>query len=156
MGRPSARFRISIKDNEAATTIKVELIASRGLWGEQRFRLRVNGREPRRFRDATLTRFATGSDDGWSANPSGNGGSPSESATGHENSSHTGSPWFAIVNGRPEEEYSIFSRVNAQRVRDRGIEIRHGDRVLRHAFAGFIRRAMNITAFSCHHRPPTR
>ena len=55
MARQSARFRISIKDNERATGIKVELIETRGLFGEKRFRLRVNGREPRRIKEAALT-----------------------------------------------------------------------------------------------------
>ena len=55
MGRPTARFRISIKDHQASTSIKVELIESPGLWGEKRFRLRVNGREPGRIKEATLT-----------------------------------------------------------------------------------------------------
>ena len=55
MARQRARFRISIKDHQASTGIKVELIESRGLWGEKRFRLRVNDREPRRISEATLT-----------------------------------------------------------------------------------------------------
>jgi hypothetical protein len=35
--------------------MKVELIAVRGMGGETRFRLRVNGRAPRRIKEATLT-----------------------------------------------------------------------------------------------------
>ena len=55
MGRPTARFRISIKDNKTSTGLKVELIGSPGLWGEKRFRLRVNGREPKVIKEATLS-----------------------------------------------------------------------------------------------------
>lgn len=55
MGRSAARFRISIKDNQSSTNLKVELIESPGLWGERRFRLRVNGRKPRQIEEATLT-----------------------------------------------------------------------------------------------------
>jgi hypothetical protein len=55
MGRQIARFRISIKDQQTSKMIKVELIECPGLWGEKRFRLRVNNREPRRIKDATLT-----------------------------------------------------------------------------------------------------
>jgi hypothetical protein len=55
MGRPAARFRISIKDNQTLTVLKVELIECPGLWGERRFRLRVNNREPARIKEATLT-----------------------------------------------------------------------------------------------------
>ena len=35
--------------------IKVELIESDGLWGDARFRVRVNGRSARRIKEATLT-----------------------------------------------------------------------------------------------------
>jgi len=45
-GRQTARFRISIKDNKTSVSTKVELIESRGVFGEQRFLLRVNGRQP--------------------------------------------------------------------------------------------------------------
>jgi hypothetical protein len=55
MGRSTARFRISIKDNQSLAALKVELIESPGPWGEKRFRLRVNNREPRRIKEATLT-----------------------------------------------------------------------------------------------------
>ena len=55
-GRPKtrARFRISIKDNKRRERIKVELIAAAGLWGERRYRLRQNGREPATVKEATL------------------------------------------------------------------------------------------------------
>ena len=55
MGKSAARFRISIKDNESSTAIKVELIECPGRWGEKRFRLRVNNRDPVRIKEATLT-----------------------------------------------------------------------------------------------------
>jgi hypothetical protein len=55
MGRQIARFRISIKDQQTSKMIKVELIESPGIWGEKRFRLRVNNRESRRIKEATLT-----------------------------------------------------------------------------------------------------
>lgn len=55
MARQPARFRISIKDHQSAATLKVELIESPGLWGEKRFRVRVNNREAQRIREATLT-----------------------------------------------------------------------------------------------------
>jgi hypothetical protein len=55
MSRRTARFRISIKDNEASTGIKVELIENRGPFGEQRFLLRVNGRSPHHIKEASLT-----------------------------------------------------------------------------------------------------
>lgn len=55
MGRPKARFRISIKDNERRRVLKVELIECPGLWGERRFQLRVNGHMARRIKVAALT-----------------------------------------------------------------------------------------------------
>ena len=55
MGRQIARFRISIKDQQTLKMIKVELIENPGIWGEKRFRLRVNNREPRRIKESTLT-----------------------------------------------------------------------------------------------------
>lgn len=55
MARSSARFRVSIKDKKTGKAFKVELIEARGLWGERRFRLRLNGREPERIKEATLT-----------------------------------------------------------------------------------------------------
>ena len=45
----------SPKDNKTRTGIKVELIEVRGLWGERRYRLRLNGREPAHVKEATLT-----------------------------------------------------------------------------------------------------
>ena len=55
MPKSDARFRVSIKDNKTRTGIKVELIDAPGLWGERRYRLRLNGREPDRLKEATLT-----------------------------------------------------------------------------------------------------
>ena len=55
MARSPARFRISIKDKKTGNAVKVELIEATGLWDTQRFRLRVNGREPERIKFATLT-----------------------------------------------------------------------------------------------------
>ena len=55
MPRLVARFRLSIKDNKSRAGIKVELIEARGLWGERRYRLRLNGREPAHVKEATLT-----------------------------------------------------------------------------------------------------
>jgi hypothetical protein len=54
MPRSVARFRLSIKDNKTRERIKVELIEAPGLWGERRYRLRQNGRAPRKMKDATL------------------------------------------------------------------------------------------------------
>lgn len=55
MPRTEAQFRISIRDNAARKTLKVELIETRGLWGERRYRLKVNGREATKTKEATLT-----------------------------------------------------------------------------------------------------
>jgi hypothetical protein len=55
MPRAAARFRLSIKDRKTGTALKVELIESPGLWGERRYRLRLNGREPDHVKEATLT-----------------------------------------------------------------------------------------------------
>jgi len=55
MGRQTARFRISVKDNASGDHFKVELIQTSGLWGERRFTLRVNGRKSHRLRVASLT-----------------------------------------------------------------------------------------------------
>ncbi len=55
MPRAAARFRVSIKDKKSGATLKVESIEVRGIWGERRYRLRVNGREPKRVKEATLT-----------------------------------------------------------------------------------------------------
>jgi hypothetical protein len=55
MPRADAQYRISIRDIAARKTLKVELIETRGLWGERRYRLRVNGREPATIKEATLT-----------------------------------------------------------------------------------------------------
>jgi hypothetical protein len=55
MSRLVARFSLSVKDNKMRTALKVELIEARGLWGERRYRLRVNGRKPANLKEATLT-----------------------------------------------------------------------------------------------------
>ena len=55
MPRANARFRLSIKDNKTRTALKVELIDAPGLWGERRYRIRVNGREATKVKEATLT-----------------------------------------------------------------------------------------------------
>lgn len=55
MPKSGARFWVSIKGNKPRTTIKVELIEAPGLWGERRYRLRLNGREPAQVKEATLT-----------------------------------------------------------------------------------------------------
>jgi hypothetical protein len=55
VGRKLARFRISLKDHRTLKGIKVELIKTDTLWGEARFRLRVNGRAARQIKEATLT-----------------------------------------------------------------------------------------------------
>jgi hypothetical protein len=55
MGRSPARFRISIKDNKTGRVLKVELIDAQGLWGERRFRLRQNDKEPEQVKEASLT-----------------------------------------------------------------------------------------------------
>lgn len=55
MPRAMARFRLSLKDNKTNTVLKVELIDAPGLWGERRYRLRVNGREPAHLKEGTLT-----------------------------------------------------------------------------------------------------
>jgi hypothetical protein len=55
MPRANAQFRVSIKDKKLGTHLKVELIEDPGMWGERRFRLRVNGKEPKVLKEATLT-----------------------------------------------------------------------------------------------------
>lgn len=55
MPRAAARFRLSIKDRKTGTALKVELIEAQGLWGERRYRIRLNGREPAQVKEATLT-----------------------------------------------------------------------------------------------------
>jgi hypothetical protein len=55
MPRTAARFRVSIKDNKVGTCLKVELIESPGLWGERRYRVRVNGRAVAKVREVTLS-----------------------------------------------------------------------------------------------------
>jgi hypothetical protein len=55
MPRADARFRLSFKDKKTGAGLKVELIESPGLWGERRYRIRLNGREATRVKEATLT-----------------------------------------------------------------------------------------------------
>jgi hypothetical protein len=55
MPRAAARFRLSLKDRKTGTALRVELIDAPGLWGERRYRIRLNGREPSRVKEATLT-----------------------------------------------------------------------------------------------------
>jgi len=55
MPRADARFGLSIKDKRTGTALKVELIDAPGLWGERRYRIRLNGREPQQVKEATLT-----------------------------------------------------------------------------------------------------
>ena len=55
MPRHAARFRLSIKDNRSRVGLKVELIEAPGLWGERRYKIRVNGKEATRIKEATLT-----------------------------------------------------------------------------------------------------
>ena len=55
MPRPIARFRISIKDKKMRESLKVELTEAPGIWGERRYQIRLNGREPEKIKEATLT-----------------------------------------------------------------------------------------------------
>jgi hypothetical protein len=66
MGRPRARFRLSIKDQRSGDSLKVELIDAPGFWGDppsassygaasRRYRVRVNGRMSTKVKDLTLT-----------------------------------------------------------------------------------------------------
>lgn len=55
MARPPAHFRISLKDKLTDKSLKVELLDSRGLWGERRYRVRVNGKRATKVEDITLT-----------------------------------------------------------------------------------------------------
>jgi hypothetical protein len=55
MPRTNARYRISIRDNAARGTLKVELIEALGQWNERQYRLLVDGREPAKIKVATLT-----------------------------------------------------------------------------------------------------
>jgi hypothetical protein len=50
-----ARFRISIKDQHTGTGLKVELIDAPGIWGERRYRIRLNGRPAAKVPEATLS-----------------------------------------------------------------------------------------------------
>lgn len=55
MARAPARFRISIKDHKKGNLMKVELIEAPGLFGERRYKIRVNGREANRHPEGNLT-----------------------------------------------------------------------------------------------------
>ncbi len=61
MGRPGARFRLSLKDQETGESLKVELIPAPNETpfasnpAAQRYRIRVNGRVAAKIREATLT-----------------------------------------------------------------------------------------------------
>jgi hypothetical protein len=59
MGRPGARFRLSLKDQKTGEMLKVELIDAPGYWGERRYRVRVNGRAATKVQDVTLTEVFT-------------------------------------------------------------------------------------------------
>jgi len=48
-----------LKDQKTGETLKVELIETPGLWGERRYRVRVNGRAATRVPEATLTEVFT-------------------------------------------------------------------------------------------------
>lgn len=61
MARPSARFRLSVKDQQSGESLKVELIPAPNVSpfvtnpAAQRYRVRVNGRVSTKVRDVTLT-----------------------------------------------------------------------------------------------------
>jgi hypothetical protein len=55
MARASARFRISVKDHQTSSTLKVELIEGPTSRQDHRYRLRVNGRDSEHIREANLT-----------------------------------------------------------------------------------------------------
>ena len=55
MPETAARFRLLLTDKQTSTALKVELIDAPGLWGERRYRLRLNGREPAHVKVATLS-----------------------------------------------------------------------------------------------------
>jgi hypothetical protein len=55
MPRVNARFRISIKDKVTGRAVKIELIDAPGMWGERRYKIRVDGREATRVKEATLS-----------------------------------------------------------------------------------------------------
>ena len=50
-----ARFRISIKDQHTGNGLKVELIDSSEVWGERRYRIRLNGHPAAKVPEVTLT-----------------------------------------------------------------------------------------------------
>ena len=55
MPETAARFRLLLTDKQTSTALKVELIDAPGLWGERRYRLRLNGRETAHVKVATLS-----------------------------------------------------------------------------------------------------
>ena len=50
-----ARFRISIKDQHTGNGLKVELIDAPGIWGERRYKIRLNGKPSAKIKEATLS-----------------------------------------------------------------------------------------------------
>lgn len=61
MGRPGARFRLSVKDHLTGATLKVELIPAPNETpfasnpAAKRYRIRVNGKTSTKVKEATLT-----------------------------------------------------------------------------------------------------
>lgn len=55
VARARASFRLSFKDQRTGESLKLELIDAPGLWGERRYRVRVNGRLSTKVADLTLT-----------------------------------------------------------------------------------------------------
>ena len=55
MPRSDARYRISIRDIKGNKTLKVELIDAPGYWGERRYKIRVDGKQPKNIKVATLS-----------------------------------------------------------------------------------------------------
>jgi hypothetical protein len=48
-----------LKDQKTGESLKVELIDSPGLWGERRYKVRVNGKAATKVKDVTLTEVFT-------------------------------------------------------------------------------------------------
>lgn len=61
MGRPGARFRLSLKDHQSGESLKVELIPAPNETpfvsnpAAKRYRIRVNGKASTKVKEATLT-----------------------------------------------------------------------------------------------------
>jgi hypothetical protein len=55
MARARASFRLSIKDQRTGEILKLELLDAPGLWGERRYRIRVNGRLSAKVKELTVT-----------------------------------------------------------------------------------------------------